>query len=104
MDRERLASAQRIEEVRSAGFAMIGFKITSAVWETLEMEHLLYEKFPYNTLSPFTLGGDREENCYRTPRLTRKPIAASTLEIATSTLEIRPAIVSIRLFNIKPRP
>jgi hypothetical protein len=38
MDRERLASAQRTEEVGSAGFAMIGFKITSAFWATLEME------------------------------------------------------------------
>jgi uncharacterized iron-regulated protein len=29
IDRERLASAQRTEAVRSAGFSMIGFKITS---------------------------------------------------------------------------
>jgi hypothetical protein len=38
IDRERLASAQRTEEVRSAGFAMIGFKITSIFLATLKMK------------------------------------------------------------------
>ncbi len=38
MDRERLASAQRTEGVRSDRFAMIGFKMNSAFWATLEMK------------------------------------------------------------------
>jgi hypothetical protein len=48
MDRERLASAQRTEEVRFAGFAMIGFKITSYFLATLKMK--LSEAHPLTQL------------------------------------------------------
>jgi hypothetical protein len=44
IDRERLASAQRTEEVGSAGFVMVGFKITSIFFATLKMK--LSEAYP----------------------------------------------------------
>ncbi|MEA5398757.1 hypothetical protein VB734_01705 [Synechococcus sp. BA-124 BA4] len=36
MERERLAGAQRTDEVRSDGSAMIGFKVASLFWSVLK--------------------------------------------------------------------